>query len=67
MSLKEMKKEELEAYVKRYQDDHEKFIELLEIVCKHDFVKIQEYLENNYTLNSSYAKFCRTNVNDFRV
>ena len=62
-----MKKEELEAYVKRYQDDHEKFIELLEIVCKHDFVKIQEYLENNYTLNSSYAEFCRTNVNDFRV
>lgn len=62
-----MKKEELEAYVKRYQGDHEKFIELLEIVCKHDFVKIQEYLENNYTLNSSYAKFCRTNVNDFRV
>lgn len=57
-----MSEEEFEAYVKRYQGDYEKFIELSNMINKHDLAKMQRYLENNYALNSIYAKFCRTRV-----
>ena len=55
-----MKEEELEAYVKRYQGDYEKYVDLFEMISNRDMEKMQRYLENNYTFSFSCARFCRT-------
>ena len=55
-----MSEEKFEAYVKRYQGNYEKYVELFEMISNHDLAKIQGYLKNNYTLSFSYVKFCRT-------